>query len=67
MRQFSFTLIITITASVAALTQLPIFPFVTTAVSGIASWLMTKALMPKIKQFMLAKQIYGLDINKKGS
>ena len=67
MSQFSFSLIVTLAAAVAGLSQLPLFPFVTTAVSGVASWLMTRTLMPKVKQFMLAKQIFGLDINKKGS
>jgi len=34
---------------------------------GIASWYITYALIPKVLGFMVRKEIFGFDINKKGS
>lgn len=34
---------------------------------GLVSWFITNTLIPKIRSFMIGKDIFGFDINKKGS
>jgi hypothetical protein len=34
---------------------------------GISSWYITYVLIPKVQGFMIRKEIFGFDINKKGS
>lgn len=34
---------------------------------GVASWYITHVLIPKVQGFMIKKEIFGFDINKKGS
>lgn len=67
MRQFTYTTILTIFTSVAAVCLLSSIKMALVILSGICSWWMTKALIPKVRQFMLVKKIFGYDINKKGS
>lgn len=36
-------------------------------ISSFICWLITNLLIPKLSQYMLKAQVYGYDINKKGS
>lgn len=67
MKQYPLTLLLTFTASAAALSTLPLLSAASTLAAGLAGWALTAALMPKVAEFMLKQKIFGLDINKKGS
>ena len=61
-------IIVLLTLSVSAiLPQLLPFSALIALVGGIASWLATRRLLPRVRELMLSKGIFGLDLNKKGS
>lgn len=67
MSQFQFTLVLATVASVLAIAKHSTLSIACIVAAGIVNWYITRSLMPKVRQFMLAKHIFGLDINKKGS
>lgn len=67
MSQFTYTTAITIISAIGSLALLSPVHMGVVAAAGIFSWWMTKSLIPKVRQFMLGKKIFGFDINKKGS
>lgn len=67
MNQFTLTAAIAIATAIAAVSQLAPSRMGLIVASGIVSWWLTRSLIPKVRQFMLGKKIFGFDINKKGS
>lgn len=67
MNQFAFTTTLAIASTLAVLTQMALSIAALILLSGVCAWMLTKALIPKVSQFMHKKRIFGLDINKKGS
>jgi hypothetical protein len=67
MSQFTYTAALSFFTAIPLLFQLTLIRAGVVAGAGIFSWWMTKSLIPKVRQFMLGKKIFGFDINKKGS
>lgn len=60
--------LILISLSIAAVSVwMRVADCVTAVAAGAVSWFMTRELMGKIRELMLRRKIYGLDLNKKGS
>ena len=67
MNLYSYAFILTIVSIVTALTKIDIEYAVVALLSGAISSIITKSLMPKMKELMMNKNICGKDLNKKGS
>ena len=67
MNLYSYAFILTLVSIVTALTKIDIEYAVVALLSGAVSAIITKSLMPKMKELMMKKNICGLDLNKKGS
>lgn len=67
MSQLRLTLALTTIAAISFLPQLPLAPLVLLVLSAIATAAITQALIPRVREYMLRKGVYGLDINKRGS
>ena len=60
--------LILISLSIAAVSvQMRVADCATAVAAGAVSWFMTRGLMGKVRELMLKRKIYGLDLNKKGS
>ena len=64
---YHYMIILMILSVSAILPQLLPFSALVALVGGIASWLATRRLLPRVRELMLRKGIFGLDLNKKGS
>jgi UDP-N-acetylmuramyl pentapeptide phosphotransferase/UDP-N-acetylglucosamine-1-phosphate transferase len=67
MNQYSLTLVYSVLAVALILTRFDIKHTLMLAVTGLTACLLTKFSIPKIVHFMIKADIYGYDINKKGS
>jgi hypothetical protein len=67
MNQYSLTLAYSALAVVLLLTQITLKKAILLAATGLTGWFLTKIIIPKIVHFMVKADIYGFDINKKGS
>ena len=67
MDQFKYMLWLSVFSIAIILTQLSLYPLIIIVISASLSGVLTHLLLPKIRELMLKKNIYGLDINKKGS
>jgi hypothetical protein len=67
MNQFALTTTLAVASTLAVLTQMAPSMAGLILLSGGCACMLTKALIPKVSQFMHKKRIFGLDINKKGS
>ena len=67
MRQFTLTLLLSATAAATLLPQLPITTLALLAATAAATAATTHALIPRVREYMLRKNIFGLDINKLGT
>ena len=67
MNLYSYALTVTIIAITASLALIKYQYSMLAIFAGAFSWYITKRLMPKVRELMLKKGIFGYDLNKKGS
>lgn len=67
MKLFTLGVVLSFLTCLLTLTHLPYNLAAIIAITTLLTFYLTLKLIPKISQFMLNKNIYGLDINKKGS
>lgn len=67
MKQYALTLAYSTVAVLSICVQFEWRIGLGLVVAGLVTWKTTHLLIPKISKFMLKAEIFGLDINKKGS
>lgn len=67
MKLYEYAVALSLITTGIALSKLSVLSICGVAGSGVLCWWLTKMLVPKTREFMLIKKIFGYDINKKGS